>query len=542
MSLGKKLASALIAVSLLLIGISTFSYIGFNKTTNHFLEISQTDLPKSFALADMRTHAMATVRNAAMLSKPNISDELRKVYMTRLDERVKSFNEASEKFARFERNENESQLLNQILASWQHISSDALKIKELTTQNAAKNETEVMKILTTSLEQEMTSLTKAIRGLDDYTYEHAKASVIKATEVQRRTVFSTIVMVVGGVIGLLIFGLLFTSYINRKVASIVDRIAESAQSVAAKSQEIAAASTELSSITSNQASALQQTTAAAEEISAMVGKNAEGAEQSKRLSITNTEKSDEGKTAASEMLLAMQEISHGTDDISHEVGQSNAQMNEIIHAISEINEKTKIINEIVFQTKLLSFNASVEAARAGEHGKGFAVVAEEIGNLAKMSGNSSREISELLNQSTANINQIIKSSKDNINRVVSLTKEKVNFGIRLANKCEEILVDVSAKSNEVKSSSIEVYTASLEQEKGVKEISSAMNMLDKSNQEIASTAFQSSQVAEELNTQSINLKNYVDELNDFVKGQSEAQPHHNITQLVVRKNDTKKAA
>ncbi|MBC7465119.1 MAG: hypothetical protein H7256_03945 [Bdellovibrio sp.] len=50
--------------------------------------------------------------------------------------------------------------------------------------------------------------------------------------------------------------------------------------------------------------------------------------------------------------------------------------------MEEIGNKTKVINDIVFQTKLLSFNASVEAARAGEHGKGFAVVAEEVGKLA----------------------------------------------------------------------------------------------------------------------------------------------------------------
>lgn len=49
-----------------------------------------------------------------------------------------------------------------------------------------------------------------------------------------------------------------------------------------------------------------------------------------------------------------------------------------------IKGKRKVINQIVFQTKLLSFYASVEVARAGESDKGFAVVAEEVGNLATM--------------------------------------------------------------------------------------------------------------------------------------------------------------
>ena len=60
--------------------------------------------------------------------------------------------------------------------------------------------------------------------------------------------------------------------------------------------------------------------------------------------------------------------------------------------MEQIKDKVNIINDIVFQTKLLSFNASVEAARAGENGKGFAVVAEEVGNLASVSGKAANEI------------------------------------------------------------------------------------------------------------------------------------------------------
>lgn len=74
---------------------------------------------------------------------------------------------------------------------------------------------------------------------------------------------------------------------------------------------------------------------------------------------------------------------------------SNKKITEITKVISEVAAKTQVINEIVFKTKLLSFNASVEAARAGDQGRGFSVVAEEVGNLAKMSGDAAKEISNI---------------------------------------------------------------------------------------------------------------------------------------------------
>lgn len=70
-----------------------------------------------------------------------------------------------------------------------------------------------------------------------------------------------------------------------------------------------------------------------------------------------------------------------------------------------------MINEIVFQTKLLSFNATVEAARAGENGKGFSVVAVEIGKLEQISGNAAKEISELLYNSTKPVSETIENNK-----------------------------------------------------------------------------------------------------------------------------------
>ncbi len=88
---------------------------------------------------------------------------------------------------------------------------------------------------------------------------------------------------------------------------------------------------------------------------------------------------------------------------------SSDQLKSVVDTVHLISEKTGIINDIVFQTKLLSFNASVEAARAGEHGKGFSVVAEEIGSLAVNSGSASVEITKIVEDSRSQLSLVVEA-------------------------------------------------------------------------------------------------------------------------------------
>jgi len=107
--------------------------------------------------------------------------------------------------------------------------------------------------------------------------------------------------------------------------------------------------------------------------------------------------------------------------------------------ISEIENKTKIINEIVFQTKLLSFNASVEAARAGEQGKGFAVVAEEVGNLAELSGKAATEITSMLDSGLAKVNDIAVGTKRRVGEISTEGSQKITSSKRIIEDSKQVL-------------------------------------------------------------------------------------------------------
>ncbi|MES2614829.1 MAG: methyl-accepting chemotaxis protein, partial [Bdellovibrionota bacterium] len=81
------------------------------------------------------------------------------------------------------------------------------------------------------------------------------------------------------------------------------------------------------------------------------------------------------------------------------IQKSSHNLEKISTIIKNISLKTRVIHEIVAKTELLSLNASIEAARAGDLGKGFSVVAEEVGNLAKISGNAAKDIESLIIES-----------------------------------------------------------------------------------------------------------------------------------------------
>lgn len=293
---------------------------------------------------------------------------------------------------------------------------------------------------------------------------------------------------------------------------------EGAAEVSQVAQQLASSSNQLSSSASQQAAAVQQTVASIDEVSAMVAKNADNAKRSQEISSDSAQTAQKGKAAVTEVITAIDEINDSNREIVKQVEEGNRQISEIVKLITEIGNKTKVINDIVFQTKLLSFNASVEAARAGEHGKGFAVVAEEVGNLAQMSGNAAKEISQMLDSSIAKVDQIVVETKGRVARLTSLSQEKVQAGTVTARRCGEVLDEIVRSVGEVNVMVAEIATASKEQAQGVSEINKAMNQMDQVTQANASSSQDAAAGAERLRDQSHRLSGIVAELSLAVEG------------------------
>ncbi|MAF78920.1 MAG: hypothetical protein CME60_12220 [Halobacteriovoraceae bacterium] len=307
---------------------------------------------------------------------------------------------------------------------------------------------------------------------------------------------------VGGILLSLLLGYLFSKAINFKISSIVELMTSEGENLGGISHELDTRSIDMRDVSSSLSSATTETTSSMEEITQMIKNNTEGAnrvshlvEQSKGLihnSVGYLEK----------LSSRIQDVESSSLNLSNTIQKSNDELSEIIRVFNEVNEKTKVINDIVFQTKLLSFNASVEAARSGENGKGFAVVAEEVGNLARISGESAEQITKLLEKSLTKVTEIVSNSKEKINSSISENQKYVQESVELGNQCKEVILKVSSDFNEVASTSNQVSEASREQLVGVQEVNQAM-------QNISGSAASTNDAAGKINNSSKKVEEAV---------------------------------
>ncbi|MGE4383729.1 MAG: methyl-accepting chemotaxis protein [Arcobacter sp.] len=209
----------------------------------------------------------------------------------------------------------------------------------------------------------------------------------------------------------------------------------------------------LASKANEQAASLEQTAAALEEITSITRNNAGNASKMATLGQIVKKSVFSGEQLASKTAISMDEI------------------NEKVKAI---NEAITVIDQIAFQTNILSLNAAVEAATAGEAGKGFAVVAQEVRNLASRSAEAAKEIKNLVEEANQKANDGKTVSSDMIEGYKELNKN--------ISETIHIIEDVSRSSKE--------------QMTGIEQINDAVNMLDRVTQENASESNQVKSIAQ----------------------------------------------
>ncbi len=313
------------------------------------------------------------------------------------------------------------------------------------------------------------------------------------------------------------------SSLTRSLTMLAASLGQSGERNLKTSLTLHTASEKSSAAAAEQASAIQETVSSINEISAMVERSVGIANSSAEKADLSYQISMEGKQVMSAMRDSMIKIRETMSEMVEQNVQGSQRMQAILAVIEKIVERTHVINDIVFQTRLLAFNASVEAARAGEHGKGFSVVAEEVGNLARMSGEASKAIAGLLQESRKEVMSIIMESKQQTDRITQSGVEKVEAGVQIAYRCDEILSEIVEHVGFVKKLMTEISVAAKEESNGIQNITIAMNELDDTTAVGSDMAHQTMSISNMLNQEAATLNGSVDLLSRIVLGDAQAE-------------------
>jgi len=268
---------------------------------------------------------------------------------------------------------------------------------------------------------------------------------------------------------------------DEQLTAIVSGVRDGAQAVSAASTQMALGNDDLSTRAQNQATSLEETAAVVEEMTGSVRYNAERATHAALLASTASSRAQGGQDVISDAVKAMSAIAAS--------GQ-------------RIGEITDIIENLAFQTSILSLNAAVEAAHAGDAGRAFAVVAGEVRNLASRSASAAKAIRGLTNE----------------------VSENISTGVSLVGVSVEALDDLLQQSLAVSSVARDIATASGEQSLGIGQVNTTLAILDDTTQHTAALVEESATASRALQEQAAALLERVNFFRIRSGGLNDEQP------------------
>jgi len=295
-------------------------------------------------------------------------------------------------------------------------------------------------------------LTRPLRNVIELARQYAAGDLRSSLPVTRQDEVGQLIDAING--------------IGAGLQKMVLQVREAAGEIHMGTNALAADTGEISEQINKQASSVEETSASMEQLAATVQQNAANMEQTQ---------------------LLVSETSRAVHQGGETVTNAVTTMDDIRDASKRIEDITRVIESIAFQTNILALNAAVEAARAGEHGKGFAVVAQEVRALAARSANAVKEIEQLIGD----------------------TLNKVSEGHALSEQTRLAMDSIIVHIDNISQLVTEINHASREQSAGIGQVNLAMTHIGEASHINADRVSRSEQTAQTLREKGSHLTRLV---------------------------------
>jgi methyl-accepting chemotaxis protein len=275
-----------------------------------------------------------------------------------------------------------------------------------------------------------------------------------------------------------------------QMAATNDEVAENIQALAASVEETTAAIEQMTYSIKEVAKNIEDLSATTEQTSSSMNEMDVSISQVETNANETAKLSEQAQRDAEMGAEALSRTLAGIDKIKESSKEAASVIEALGKKIAAIGNILNVIDDVAEQTNLLALNAAILAAQSGEHGKGFAVVADEIKDLAERTGASTKEISELI--------RAVQEQSKNAITAMDRGVRNVEEGVRLGQETETALKKIEESSHKATQMVKAIARATIEQARGSKQVTMAINRIAETVQQIATATAEQARGSEQI--------------------------------------------
>ncbi|WP_265535046.1 methyl-accepting chemotaxis protein [Pseudomonas saponiphila] len=283
--------------------------------------------------------------------------------------------------------------------------------------------------------------------------------------------------------------------------SMLDSLKSTIRHIADSSTQLASAAEEMSAITRESNAGIQQQSMETEQAATAVNEMTAAVEEVARNAVSASQSTQESERSAGLGKERVEQTIHSIEKLTGTVENTRVEMAGLAQQAQDITKVLDVIRAIAEQTNLLALNAAIEAARAGEQGRGFAVVADEVRALAHRTQLSTQEIEQMI--------QGIQSGSNKAMLSMQQSSEDASQTLAIAHEAGSAIGHIAQAISHINERNLMIATASEEQAQVARSVDQNLMSIRDLSVQSSSAASQTSIASSELSNLAVGLNKLV---------------------------------